>query len=249
MPDTPASIPAAGTSGEPPKKKRSQGPFNAAQLAELSTATELVTAAQESEHKAALGKQGITDAWLTSFATKVGAANAKVTAASGGQEDSEEETAEAADSRETLTKLLRDLQKAAKQKQRMWATDDDPETNFNTDGYLIGKRLHPSNDVFLANARALSAKAKADDLPGIGATEITALDAAIAQHAADLAAQPQGREAATKATAERNAAIETITSHRIALQYAADRAYPPGDPLTAPSRKRFRLDPDKGLGV
>jgi hypothetical protein len=128
-------------------------------------------------------------------------------------------------------------------------SDDDLETNFISDGHLIGKRLHPNNDVFLANARALSAKAKSDDLPGIGATEITALDAAIAQHAADLAAQPQGREAATKATAARNAAIETITSHRIALQYAADRAYPPGDPLTAPSRKRFHLDPDKGLGV
>jgi hypothetical protein len=122
---------------------------------------------------------------------------------------------------------------------------DEPDTN----GYHIGKRLHQSAQAFLANARALSAKAKADELPGIGATEITALDAAIAQHAADLAAQPQGREAANKASAARNAAIETITSHRIALQYAADRAYPPGDPLTAPSQKRFHLDPDKGLGV
>jgi hypothetical protein len=127
--------------------------------------------------------------------------------------------------------------------------DDDPDTNFNTDAYLIGKRLHPNSDAFVANARTLSAKAKADDLPGIGATEITALDAAIAQHAADLAAQPQGREAATKATAQRNAAIKTITSHRIALQYAADRAYPPGNPVTAAACKRFHLDPDKGLGV
>jgi hypothetical protein len=91
-------------------------------------------------------------------------------------------------------------------------SDDDPETNFISDGHLIGKRLHPNNDVFLANARALSAKAKSDDLLGIGATEITALDAAIAQH-------------------------------------VADPAYPPGDPLTAPARKRFHLDPDKGLGV
>jgi hypothetical protein len=98
--------------------------------------------------------------------------------------------------------------------------DDHPETNFNTDGYLIGKRFHPNAQAFLANARALTAKAKADDLPGIGATQITALDAA----------------------------IETITSHRIALQYAADRAYPPGDSLTAPSRKRIHFDPDKGLG-
>jgi hypothetical protein len=40
-----------------------------------------------------------------------------------------------------------------------------------------------------------------------------------------------------------------VQNFRIALQYAADRAYPPGDPLTAPSRKRFHLDPDKGLGV
>lgn len=249
MPDASTSPPADGNGNEPPKKKQPQSPYNKEQLAELSTATEILAAAQESDHKAALTKQGITEKWLTDFATKVTTANGKVTAAGSEQEDSEEETTEAAESRKKLTNLLRDLQKAAKQKQRMWANDNDPEMDFNTDGYLIGKRLHPNQDAFVANARALSAKAKTDDLPGIGATEIGELEAGIAKHVADLAAQPQGREAANLATVQRNAAIQTISSDRIALQYAADRAYPPGDPLTAPSRKRFYLDPVKGLGV
>jgi len=249
MPDAPTPPPSAGNDGsETPKKKQAKGPFNKEQLAALATATEILTAAQEPDHKAALAKQGITETWLTAFATKVGTANGKVTEAGSEQEDSEEETAEAADSREKLTALLRDLQKAARQKQRMDATDDDPETNFDPSGYFPA-RLHPNQEGFLAIARALSAKAKADDLPGVGATEIAALDAAIEQHAADLAAQPKGRQDANQATVQRNAAIETITSHRIALQYAADRAYPPGDPITAPARKRFHLDPDKGLAV
>lgn len=250
MPDATTPPPPAGNDGsETPKKKQAQGPYNKDQLEELKTATEVLTAAQEPDHKAALAKAGITDTWLSAFAGKVSTANGKVTAATAEQEDSQEETAEVAKSRKLLTDLLRDLQKAAKQKQRMDATDDDPETNFNAEGYLIGKRLHPNSETFLANARALSAKAKTDALPGIGATETAALDAAITQHAADLAAQPKGRQEASQATAQRNAAIETITSHRIALQYAADRAYPPGNPLTAPARKRFHLDPDKGLGV
>jgi|GEM_PF-2122462 len=249
MPDAPTPPPSAGNDGsETPKKKQSKGPFNKEQLEELKTATEVLTAAQEPDHKAALAEQGITETWLTAFATKVGTANGKVTEAGSEQEDSEEETSESAKSREKLTALLRNLQKAAKQKQRMDATDDDPETNFDPSGYFPA-RLHPNQKGFLAIASALSAKAKADDLPGIGATQTAALDAAIEQHRIDLAAQPKGREDSTRATAQRNAAIETITSHRIALQYAADRAYPPGDPLTAPARKRFHLDPDKGLGV
>jgi len=249
MPDAPTPPPAAGNGSETPKKKQAKGLFNKEQLAALATATEVATAAQEPDHKAALAKQGITDTWLTAFTTKVTQTNAKVIEANSEQEDSEDETSEAKDSREKLTALLRNLQKAANQKYRMLATDDDPETNFDPRGYLVGKPLHPNQQGFLAIARALSAKAKTDDLPGVGTTEITTLDAAIEQHAADLAAQPKGRQDANQATAQRNALIETINSHRIALQYAADRAYPPGGPLTAPSRKRFHLDPDKGLGV
>ena len=96
--------------------------------------------------------------------------------------------------------------------------------------------------------------ATSDDDPSSDAEAIAAIAAiaaaiaaAIERHKQAEQNRPSGREGSSKVNAERNALLAQIISHRIALQHAADRAYPPGNPLTTPSRTRFHLDPDRSF--
>ena len=47
----------------------------------------------------------------------------------------------------------------------MTEEDDDPATNFSTDGYLICQRLNPNRVILLQNAETLQGKAAAGALP------------------------------------------------------------------------------------
>lgn len=61
---------------------------------------------------------------------------------------------------------LHGIQSGAKQWHKMLAEDDDPNTNFPLNGYLIGGALDASRDDLIQNAEALIGKVKADKLPG-----------------------------------------------------------------------------------
>ncbi|MFZ4767835.1 MAG: hypothetical protein ACOYMN_23045, partial [Roseimicrobium sp.] len=72
----------------------------------------------------------------------------------------------ASDKKTKLVQALQGIQSGAKQWHKMLAEDDDPNTNFALDGYLIGERLDLSHDALMQKAEALIVKVKADKLPG-----------------------------------------------------------------------------------
>jgi hypothetical protein len=124
----------------------------------------------------------------------------------------------------------------------MEAEDDDPATNFTTDGYLIGPRLNPNRPKLLQNAATLRGKAESDSLPGYRTpAALQAIDDAIKAYKNATATQAEREKDAEEDKNERDALTRTINARRHAIQHAADALWPYTEPANRPMRKLFGL--------
>jgi hypothetical protein len=192
MPDATAPAPENPSSTPAPSDKaaRERGYFNQAQLEDIETAENVLAAA--SSHAVELADQDIDAAYLNGLTALTVEARRRIAEAAGNGDASEAATAEAREAEKALVQGLQRIQSAAKQKHKMLAEDDDPETNFPLDGYLIGLRLNPSRTLLLQNAETIIGQGKATEDKGLSRVGRDALAQKIntrrsaLQHAADV---------------------------------------------------------------
>ena len=152
----------------------------------------------------------------------------------------------AGDAERALITTLQGIQAAAKQRERMESEDDDPATNFQADGYLIGQRLNPNRGTLLQNAATLLGKAGAEPLPGYKTpAAIAAIEQAIADYKTATATAAEADKESADDRIARDALVRKINARRIAIQHAADALWPYTDSDNAPVRKLFKLPPDR----
>ena len=245
MADQPPDSPANSSPDPHTPHEQPHGYFNQAQLEDIKTAEDLLGPAGSAAHAARLLKCGIAAEYVAGLAATVADARQKTTATGQARGTRRAASLNAKGPARALITVLQGIQSAAKQKQRMAEEDDDPTTNFSTDGYFIGKRLNPNRATLLQNADALLAHARNDALPGIDAAEITAIENAIAAYRGAKEDEAGKEEAAERERVERDALIKRINARRMAIQHAADRAYPYTDEANAPARRAFKLPTDR----
>ena len=236
MPDPTPPTPPTPADDHTPKPR---GYFNQAQLDDLEIAESVLTAAQD--HDTGLARRQITAGYIAGFATAITQARAKISETGQAADNTGAATLNAGGAERALLIALQGIQSAAKQKHRMLDEDDDPATNFSTDGYLIGKRLNLNRAALLQNADTLIGKAGTDELPGYDEAGIKAVadtlkiyrDAGGGQQSAD---EDRGTD-----RTQRDALIKKINSRRMAIQHAADALWPYTAKSTRPIRKAFQL--------
>lgn len=237
-----APIPSVPGSTEPVAEETAPSPrgyFNQAQLDDLDLAERVLAAART--HAPALATRQITTDYLAGFASSFEQARAKTTATGQAGDKTGAATLNATGTERALVIALQGIQSAAKQKHRMLAEDDDPATNFPTDGYLIASRLNPNRAALLQNAATLLTKAAQDQLPGYDATALATVRAALTAYQAAEAGQQSTDEAGAADRTARDGLIKNINARRMAIQHAADALWPYTTPASRPTRKSFQL--------
>ena len=241
MPDTTPTPPPV-----PAPKTQPRGYFNQAQIEDLGIAEAILPASRKDSHKAPLATRDIDAAFLTGLQDAIAQARQKM--ADTGQANSGQQPASlnADDAERALLTVLQAIQAAAKQKRRMQEEDDNPATNFATDGYLIGQRLNPNRGGLLQNAATLQGNAATDALPGFKTPEsLKTIADAIAAYKAATATQQEAEEEAGQDRIARDKLIKKINSRRLAIQHAADALWPYTAEDHAPARRAFKLPPDR----
>ena len=184
----------------------------------------------------------ITAAYVDGLAEAIRQAREKTTETGQATDGSEAATSNAGGAERVLVTALQGVQMAAKQKHRMLSEDDNPATNFSTDGYFIGTRLNPNRATLLQNAVALIAKAKVDSLPGYKTPEsINAIETLLTSYTTATADQAGSEEERGTERQQRDALIRKINTRRLAIQHAADALYPFSSEDRRPQRKSFQL--------
>lgn len=140
---------------------------------------------------------------------------------------------------------LHGIQGAAKQMQRLLEADGDTSTHFDTTPYLIGQRLNPNKATLLQNADTLIALAEAAALPGLDTSELDLIKIHLGDDRDARDGQGGANEIAGTERMERDGLIKRINGLRIALQHAADRAYPYTDDTNDAARTAFHLPLDR----
>jgi hypothetical protein len=246
MPDTsptpaPAPVPPAN-----PAKTLPRSYFNQAQIADIALAEDVATAAADADVAALLATRDITADYVAGLAALVTQARTKMTETGQANHGPQPTTLNAAGAERALVIALQGIQSAAKQRQRMEQEDDDPTTNFTTDGYLLGLRLNRSRELFLQNAETLLTRVRADALPGYRtAAPIEAVEAALAAYRAATASQADAGLEAAQDRIARDAMVRKINARRLAIQHAFDGLRPYTEEAHHPLRRRFRLPIDR----
>ena len=240
MPESSSSSTSSSSTAEGAPKPR--GYFNKAQLEDLTVAEDIHAAASAAGRAAAFAGQDITAEYLAGLATAIAQARAKTTETGQDADAGQAATLNAGDAEKELVVLLQKIQSAAKQKHRMLAEDDDPETNFPIDGYLFGKRLNISRALLLQNAAALKTKAESDSLPGFKTpADIQRITDAIQAYSGATSDQAEGDLEAGEDRGSRDKLIRKINARRIAIQHAADALWPYTGEDNGPVRALFHL--------
>ncbi|MBE2286698.1 MAG: hypothetical protein IAE77_24795 [Prosthecobacter sp.] len=239
-PENPSSPPATSAAHE-------RGYFNQAQLEDIETAGDLLAAA--SGHAAELTEQDIDDAYLNGLTVLTVETRRRIAEAAGNGDASEAATAEARAAEKVLFQGLQHIQSAARQKHKMLAEDDDPETNSPLDGYLIGLRPNPSRTLLLQTAEMLIGKAKADSLPGFKtAARVASMEALLTAYRSAESGQGQATEDKGLNRVSRDALVQKINTRRSAVQHTADVLWPYTQETSRPIRKTFKLPLGRPMG-
>jgi hypothetical protein len=227
---------------------RTRGYFNQGQLEDLDLAESILAAARA--HSTEMTERDITAEWLDRLAAVIAEARQRSSGTGHGTSGSKNATTATEGAAKNLVTALKQIQSAAKQKHRMLAEDDDPETNFPTDGYLISRRLDASRALLLQNAAALIARAKADSLPGFRTpASIAAIETLLNKYRATEDNQQDVTLTKELSRISRDTLIDSINHRRSAIQHAADAAWPPAMEQNRPTRKIFSLPPNRSLGM
>jgi isocitrate lyase len=238
---TPPATPA-------PAENPTPGYFNQAQLEDITTAEDVLAAITD-ERAPLLTKRRIDQAYRDGLALLIKQARNKISNTAEAGSDSEDATMLTTGAARTLVVALQGIQSAAKQLKKMLAEDDDPATNFSTEGYLIGQRLNKNRATLLQNAEALIAKAGTDDLPGYDAAEIALVQTALQEYRDDKSSQQKAGELSEQELQTRDGLIRKINARRAAIQHAADALWTYTEKTNRPTRKAFKLPLSRPLNA
>lgn len=242
---TPTPSPAPAPKPED-KPTRSRGYFNKAQLEDLGTAETVLAAARK--NAVALAKRRIDDKYLKGLEDAIKEARRRINEAGQSGDKAKQANKKADEKQGKLVQALHGIQSGAKQWHKMLAEDDDPNTNFPLDGYLIGERLDLSHDALVQNAEALIAKVKADKLPGYDdAADIKAVEDALEAYRGSETESENADSDQVGETTSRDKLMKTINTRRSATQHAADAIWPYTDEANAGQRKAFELPQNRPL--
>ncbi|MBC8128529.1 MAG: hypothetical protein H8M99_15420 [Gloeobacteraceae cyanobacterium ES-bin-144] len=238
---TTPTIPAAATT-------RTRGYFNQAQLEDLDLAELVLSSARA--NAAALESQEITAAYLDGFAANVSETRTRASQSGLGKEDAKNAAELAGAAAAALHTALQQIQSAAKQKHKMFAEDGDPDTQFPTDGYLLGTRLNGSRANLLQNAETLILRLKSDSLPGFNSPEkITAIEQLLANYRGKEVTQTETDRSRELTRLDRDELIHILNTRRSSIQHAADVLWPWGNEANRPTRKTFALPLNRPMGA
>lgn len=235
---TPAPTPA-------PKVKRVRHTVNQAHLNELKNSRAVAAAAIDPANVTPLAGvefDATLPGQITALATTVETAIGKLTGTRAGKT---EMNAEEIAARDALIAVIAPIQTAAKRK---FAGD----TEKLRQAYFIGENLmHDTlaevQTASIAIRDRLNGTPPVDVLPGIGATQIAALVAAVTLYASDVVA-PDAQQNQNAAALERIVAnIATLAGLRHQVQLAAEQAFPYRAPGVASIRKSFLLPSDRPM--
>lgn len=245
MPDNATPTPSPTPAPES-KPTRSRGYFNKAQLEDLGTAETVLAAARK--NAGPLAKRRIDDKYLKGLEDAIKEARRRINEAGQSGDKAKQANKKADDKQDKLVQALHGIQSGAKQWHKMLAEDDDPNTNFPLDGYLIGDALDASRDDLIQNAEALIAKVKADKLPGYDdPADIQAVEDALAAYRGSETESDTADSDQVGDTTSRDKLVKTINTRRSAIQHAADALWPYTNEDNAAQRKAFDLPQSRPL--
>ncbi|MEO5715598.1 MAG: hypothetical protein ABIT37_19120 [Luteolibacter sp.] len=234
--------------GSPAEKSATRSYFNQAQLDDIKLAEDVKAAALA--NATAVEDRDIDAAYLTGFSDVVAEARSRATKTGIDAEESAAATLESTKAATSLLTGLQAVQSAAKQKHKMLSEDGDPDTNFATDGYLIGTRLDSSRASLLQSATTLIGRAKADALPGYKKPEqITALEDLLSAYRGEKETQQEATRTKELSRLSRNDLMHTLNVRRAVIQHAADALWPWSLESSRPTRKTFGLPLTRPLGL
>lgn len=216
MPEQPTTPPT--TPSQPAPKTQPRGYFNQAQVEDIQVAEDIAIAAGDDAHQATLATKDITAEYVTGLQGFIAQARAKMAETGQANSGQQPSSLNAEDAERALITVLQGIQSAAKQRHRMEQEDENPATNFQTDGYLIGQRLNPNRALLLQNADTLKGKAGTDQLPGFKPPEaIATIAAAIKAYKDATADKAEQEQDAAQDRIERDTLVRKINSRRMAI--------------------------------
>jgi hypothetical protein len=227
---------------------RTRGYYQQGQLEDLALAESVLTAGRA--NAAALLEQDITDIYLDGFQSVVTESRGRASESGQAKEDAKAATGLTGKAAADLTTALQQIQSSAKQKHKMLDEDGDPETNFATDGYLIGTRLNANRPALLQNAETLIVRIKADSLPGFKTpAKITAVETLLAAYRGKTGEQQETTKDKELARLDRDELLHVLNTRRSSIQHAADALWPWSDEAHRPIRKTFGLPLTRPMGM
>ena len=229
-PSTPNPAPVPETE---PSASHSPGPWNKAQLGELSKAERLCVLALTDPHKPVFLKNEFPPERLTAFKDKIMAARNQ--AAVAGQSNTA--AASVTLSEETAEKLLvadiRKVQAKAKQKYAR-------KNPIALKDFMVGTDVTESRPALEQGSQSVLNKMTSDRV-GLDTEFIVSMEEHRANYVNADVSQGSADANSEAAHTERNKQIEEIKDERVELQYVIDGEFPPGDPASAAVRRQFDL--------
>jgi hypothetical protein len=235
---TPAPAPEA-------KTKRTRSPINRKYLDEIKNSRAVAAAAVDSANTAALTAVDFDATLPAQITTLADATESKLGKLTGTRAVKDEMSAQEQTAHDALLAVIAPIQTAARRK---FTGDSEKlrQAYFIGTG-LAGETLSEVQAASIAIRDRLVGTPPQDVLPGIGATQITALSNAITKYASNVTAPDDQENENTGALGNIAANISTLAGLRHQVQLAAEQAFPYRNPGVASIRKSFLLPGDRPM--
>jgi hypothetical protein len=216
-------------------KPKRRSALNTRQVAELDLTEEVAIVAAKPEFAPALARLELDAAFLSALRGEITSTRQLAGGAVSKTVAKQDITRVEKGLRDDLSALLKDVQKAAKQK----VADGANRSLLNK--YLVGERIDRNRARIEQVAVSFIAHAPADNLPGIDAEVIGQMQDAL--EAYDQIESAQSGAQGDASTDRRTLAgiVLDIARRRRRIQHAADRAWPARNRDNAPIRRQFKL--------
>lgn len=231
-PSTPAPAPAPAPETEP-SARPSPGPWNKAQLGELSKAERLCVLALTDPYKPIFLKNDFPPERLTAFKGRVMAARNVSANVTQSNTLAEGITVTEAQAEKTLVADIRKVQAKAKQKYAR-------KNPIVLKDFLVGTDVTESRPALEQGSQSVLNKMTSDRV-GLDTEFIVSMEEHRANYVNADVSQGSADANSEAAYTERNKQIEEIKDERVELQYVIDGEFPPGDPASAAVRRQFDL--------
>lgn len=232
----------APAGGKKTKRSRDLSGLNQAEVQELTRTEAVVAAARRPERQALLLELEITPAYLAVVEDGIKTARGHGAKATQNDTGKESATLDEQEARGRLVTAMRQVQAAAKRKYAR----TQPEK---LDDFAVGKKIDASRPVLEEHSAQMLEKLNTDRPPGINTTFITRLAGARVEFMSSGNMQGTKRNAASGEREARRSLVQTLKDRRLEIQYAADSAWPPGEPGHAAIRREFGLPPFRFLST